>query len=163
VLPLSLPGGPHLTKLPPPPLLTRCPTGACLCRAQPLQAARTPCSSSWHRADPSSPAVPVAPSRPHPSTLLTPSHHPDRLLSAPVVREPFFVTESTPLLPFPPPLVRVDHGPLFFNLSFASRLPRDFGAPRTITGRCCPPELHRCLEHCHCPQTCRPTGAALPR
>jgi hypothetical protein len=81
--------------------------------------------------------------------LLPPSHHHDRLLSALIIGEPFSTTESTPLLPFLPPLVSVDPGPLFFHLSFASPFPCDFGAPRTLTGRRCPPELHRRLESRH--------------
>jgi hypothetical protein len=108
-----------------------CPTGAHLRHARPLPVAQTPLllhlpptpphtgpptffpyfPPLWHRShrvDPSSPAVPVTPSRPCPSTLLPPSHHPDRLLSAPIIGEPFFVMVSVPLPPFPPPLVRVD-------------------------------------------------------
>jgi hypothetical protein len=118
------------------------------------------------RADPSSPAIPVAPSRPRPSTLLPPSHHPHRLLSAPVIREPFSVTESTPLPPFPPPLVKVDPKPLFFHLSFASPLPCDLGAPMTLIGRRRPPELHHRLERHHRhpnppPHRCHATSVSL--
>jgi hypothetical protein len=60
------------------------------------------------------------------------------------------VMEFTPLSSFPPPPVRVDYRPLFFRLSFASPLPRDLGAPRTLIGRRRPPELHRRLESHHC-------------